>query len=198
MKSAILFLLMLGFSFSAIYLGTAEINTVTTPGYDIENSRELNASGNLGNADVLLEPWNQMAWCADAQKISGDIDAISNVPAAGYPSDKKADKCVFFTKGTGLYALKTRSGNYAAINVIEAKETGKDRYGNPETKLLFEFRYQSDGTTNMTEPVIKVKPQPVSQGDVSSGVNDCLSTYGFVGLLLATASFCIYARRTMQ
>lgn len=149
MRVLLLHLLLIGLCFASIKSGQATLSTNEDIAIVLSTGQIYTAEEDVEfqKTDILIEPWERPAWCANYLRIQGNFSTISSVPSSGGYFDEvnKGPGCSYVEEG--LYALKTRDGKYAVVEVLDASQRGfSDKYINT---ITFRYKLQTDGSTNV-------------------------------------------------
>lgn len=99
--------------------------------------------------DIVLEPWDQPAWCANRIDMGNvPLSSLTIPPTSGYSDDVLgfAD-CDYVNEGHA-YWIKTRTGAYAKVKVTEAVHLGSTDADGNINRITFEWNYLTDGTSD--------------------------------------------------
>ncbi len=97
--------------------------------------------------DIIVEPWDQPAWCANYVDLAGTFEKVKTIPTSGYFDDgKDYQDCDYVEQG--VYAIKTRDGNYAVVEITDTEHYNMTE-GGFRNRVMLNYRIQTDGTTNL-------------------------------------------------
>ncbi|MEM4367285.1 MAG: hypothetical protein QW035_04125 [Candidatus Anstonellales archaeon] len=149
MRSILIATLLIAICFADIKTGQLNLRTDEDIGIILSTGQTYSAEDNVGfqDVDILLQPWDRPAWCANYLKIQGNFDSIAAVPSSGGYFDElnKGAGCDYVEEG--VYAIKTRDGKYALVEILEASQLGfSKQYIN---SITIKYKLQTDGTTSM-------------------------------------------------
>lgn len=144
----IIMMLLIGLGFATVQTGEYTLSSGGEAGVQLSTGKMSQfGSQDAAFADILVEPWDRPAWCANHQRLNTSFEQTYGAPTFGYSTETSGrEDCTYVSKG--VYAVKTRDNKYAIVEITDAthSESGNSNYLNGMT---FRYKLQSDGSPSM-------------------------------------------------